>query len=146
MSFFQSISEMLGAGDTLVVMVNKGTHGTLSLTITPKGTFKNANLGTGLNVEATPEELDRDLAAHLGRYTVARKSLQEQIEAAAVVLESASKEVATDAVKKMGAKAGATPKATTHDGKAAATPGAASGQEGGSATGTGGVETEVSLF
>lgn len=102
--FFQSINDMLGEGDTLVFMVNKGKEGTLHLTITPKGTFKNANLGTGLSVEATPEQLDTELGANLSRYTVARRSLQEQIEAAAIVLDSASKAVASDAVKRMASK------------------------------------------
>lgn len=115
--FFQSINDMMGEGDTLVLIVNKSNVGTLNLTITPKGTFKNANLGAGLNVEATPQQLDVDLGANLGRYTVARRSLQEQIEAAAVVLDSASKAVAADAVKRMAAKPGADAKPNTSDTK-----------------------------
>lgn len=115
--FFQSINDMMGEGDTLVVIVNKSNAGTLNLTITPKGTFKHANLGTGLSVEETPQQLDADLGANLSRYTVARRSLQEQIEAAAVVLDSASKAVVADAVKRMATKPGADAKPNTSDTK-----------------------------
>jgi len=101
--FFKQIEAMLGEGDTLVLMVNKGAGEALNLTITPKGTFKNANLGSGLSVSATAEELDRDLGTSLSRYAVARKTLAEQVEAAAVVLESAAKDVSNDTVKKLGA-------------------------------------------
>jgi len=102
--FFKQIEAMLGEGDTLVVMVNKGAGEALNLTITPKGAFKNANLGSGLSVSATAEELDRDLGTSLSRYAVARKTLAEQVEAAAVVLESAAKDVSNDTVKKLAAQ------------------------------------------
>lgn len=104
--FFKQIEAMLGEGDTLVVMVNKGAGEALNLTITPKGAFKNANLGSGLSVSATAEELDRDLGTSLSRYAVARKTLAEQVEAAAVVLESAAKDVSNDTVKKLAAQGG----------------------------------------
>lgn len=108
--FFQSLNEMLRDGDTLVVFVNKTGAGTLSVTMTPKGEFKNASLGAGLNVEASPAELDDELHISLGRYSTARKSLQEQVEAAATVLDSATKAVTDETVKKLNSTSKQAPK------------------------------------
>jgi PRTRC genetic system protein E len=100
---FQQLAQMLGEGDGLVITVVALKEGRLALTVVPKGEFKNKDLGSGLSLEATPEEFDADLVEHLSAYVNQRKSLKEQIEAQTLVLaeaEKASKSATASAISK----------------------------------------------
>lgn len=135
---FKELSSMLEVGDALVINVVALKGGLLGLTILPQGEFKNPGLGAGMKLEATPQELDDDLAGLLTTYVAKRVSLREQVEAAGVVLDAARAQVTAGV-----AKATQKPPARRVAGTAGtpAPANAGSGDEGGGdddETGTGG--------
>lgn len=98
MSLFTKIYEIAqDAALTMTFVANKEA-GTLTVTVIPKALFDKANpaLSTPLSFEATPDELDRDLAASLGGFSASRKSLAEALKDAEAVMDAAK----NDATKK----------------------------------------------
>lgn len=102
---FASIAELLSPGAALVLIISKDEAGDLNVNITPKGDLKNKALNAGLNLVASPEELDREFATVMAQYATARASLVEQVEAAATVLGKEGAAVATATAKELAAPA-----------------------------------------
>jgi PRTRC genetic system protein E len=104
---FKELAKLLdapGAALTLNVVALEG--GRLSVVVIPKGEWKDKTLGTGMSVQATPEELDEGLAEQISRYRVAHKSLKEQVDSTLSVISAAEKESAgkaSTAIKKAAA-------------------------------------------
>lgn len=92
--------------------------GRLAVTVLPKGDWKDKALGTGMTVQGTAQELDEGFAEQIGRYTNARKSLAEQVDATLQVLGAAEKEAkekGASAVKKSAASAKSTMKSVSSE-------------------------------
>lgn len=102
---FASIAELLSPGAALVLIISKDESGDLNVNIAPKGDLKNKALNAGLNLVASPDELDREFATVMAQYATARASLVEQVEAAATVLGKEGAAVATATAKKLAAPA-----------------------------------------
>lgn len=77
------------AGMALALNVVSLGDGRLSVSVIPKGDFKNPALGTGMSVQGTAEELDAGLGEQINRYVAARRSLSEQVDATLQVIEAA---------------------------------------------------------
>lgn len=88
---FKELAQMLEEGDALTINIMAVKDGRLSMTVVPVGEFKQKDLGSGLSLEATPQEFDDELGAHLLGYVNQRKSLKEQLAAQTLVLEEAEK-------------------------------------------------------
>lgn len=89
------------AGNSAINLLITGTAEALSVTVIPKPAKAEEGqeaLSTPLNLTGTAAELDAEFATYLESYTGARKSLAEQFEATAAVLEAAKKESANKAV------------------------------------------------
>lgn len=93
---FQALHALLHAGASLSLNLSSNTDGTLTVIVAPKG---EGALAQPLALTATPEELDAQFADVVATYAGARKSLAEQVEATAAVLEAAQKESASKATK-----------------------------------------------
>lgn len=102
---FASIAELLSPGAALVLIISKDESGDLNVNIAPKGDLKNKALNAGLNLVASPDELDREFATVMAQYATARASLVEQVEAAATVLGKEGAAVATATARKLAAPA-----------------------------------------
>lgn len=93
MTMFSQLAALLDKpGKALVMNVIALDGGKLALTVLPKGEWKEAALGTGLSVQATPEELDAHLMEQLTRYTAAHKSLAEQVDSTVQIIAAAERE------------------------------------------------------
>ena len=101
---FKELSKGMVEGDSYVILVVMGKGGEMCVTTTPKGTFTHESLSTPLSMVGTPEELDEGMVTEMHQYVGARKSLKDQVEAAALVLKNASAAVAADTAKKLAAK------------------------------------------
>ena len=101
---FKELSKGMVEGDSYVILVVMGKGGEMRITTTPKGTFTHDSLSVPLSMEGTPEELDEGMVTEMHKYVGARKSLKDQVEAAALVLKNASAAVAADTTKKLAAK------------------------------------------
>ena len=101
---FKELSKGMVEGDSYVILVVMGKGGEMCVTTTPKGTFTHDSLAVPLSMEGTPEELDEGMVTEMHKYVGARKSLKDQVEAAALVLKNAAAAVAADATKKLAAK------------------------------------------
>jgi len=117
MTLFAELAKMLDKpGKALVLNVIALDSGKLALTVLPKGEWKEAALGTGLSVQATPDELDTHLIEQLARYTSAHKSLAEQVASTVEVMAAAereNKQKAQTAIKKAASATPAAKPATT---------------------------------
>jgi PRTRC genetic system protein E len=115
--FFSTLSALLPKpGAALQFNLTALPDGRLSLVVQPRGEFGNPQLGAGLCLEATAQEFDADLTAHLHAWLSQRKSLAEQVEAAALLMREAATQVATTTV----ARAAAPSSAGKGSGKTAA--------------------------
>ena len=107
----------------------------MRVTVHPMGEFKNKALSTGLAMDGTAEELDQGMVDEIERYVGTHVSLREQVEAAAIIMEAARKEVANASSKATQRPAPAKPKtaiASTAAGATASSATVASGDaEGG---------------
>jgi PRTRC genetic system protein E len=101
---FTELSKGMVEGDSYVILVVMGKGGEMCVTTTPKGTFTHESLSTPLSMVGTPEELDEGMVTEMHQYVGARKSLKDQVEAAALVLKNASAAVAADTANKLSAK------------------------------------------
>lgn len=98
MTLFAELAKMLDKpGKALALNVIALEGGKLALTVLPKGEWKDAALGAGLAVQATPEELDAHLIEQLARYTSAHKSLAEQVQSTVDIIAAAQRENAAKA-------------------------------------------------
>lgn len=150
---FKELAQMLAEGDALAINVVAVKEGRLSLTVVPVGEFKHKDLGSGLSLEATPQEFDDELAGHLQGYVNQRKSLKEQLDTQTMVLaeaEKASKQTTAKAISKSAATPAKSKTAVTQAKTEAKSEGATDqneqgGDEGGEAT-AGGDGGAVELF
>lgn len=100
---FVELEKLLGeTGAAMSMHVVAVGNNQLTVTILPKGNFKDSAMGVGLSVTGTPLELDSDLPGEIERYSQARLSLKEQADATIKILEAAaleSKQKASTAIK-----------------------------------------------
>lgn len=90
---FVEFSKMLEkSGSALALNIVALDDGRLSVTVMPKGEWKNAAMGTPLCVKGTPEELDEQLPAQIKRFVQARVTLEDQVNDTLKVIEAATKE------------------------------------------------------
>lgn len=108
---FQRLQMMMKTGDSLAISVVLQQDGRLRLTVHPVGDFKNKALSTSLSMDGTAEELDHGMVEEIERYVGTHVSLREQVDAAAIIMEAARKEVATASSKATQRPAPAKPKA-----------------------------------
>jgi len=108
---FQKLQKMMMPGDSLAISVVLQQDGKLRLTVHPVGEFKNKALSTSLSMDGTAEELDQGMVDEIERYVGGHVSLREQVDAAALIMEAARKEVATASSKATQRPAPAKPKA-----------------------------------
>jgi len=101
---FVELSQMLKAKESLTINVVALDDGQLNLVVIPKTEAKsNPALQQPLQVTASPQELDRDLAGALASFVSARKSLVEQIAASTLIVNAATAKVAEESAKTVNA-------------------------------------------
>lgn len=101
---FKELSKGMVEGDSYVILVVMGKGGDMCITTTPKGAFTHESLSQPLSMVGTPEELDEGMVTEMHKFVGARKSLKDQVEAAALVLKQAAATVAADTTKKLAGK------------------------------------------
>lgn len=125
---FKELAELTKT-TSLHLIINKASDTELKVMVLPQSAEgTNPALCQPLILTATPDELDEKFVSVLSEYKVARKSLEETLEEAKLVMDAAGKaaqESATAATKKATAKpapapAAEPPKAAAEETKAAA--------------------------
>jgi PRTRC genetic system protein E len=112
---FKSLNPLLAGVASLSLILTSGSNGEIHVAVIPvpkKDGNDAAGLKEPLSITATPEELDEKFPELVAKYTGARSSLEDQLEATLSVLEAAKKDAATKAstaVKKGAAKPVAKP-------------------------------------
>lgn len=121
---FTKIAELL-AGNTAVTLLVTGNKDALNVTLIPKPSKTGEGveaLGTPMILSGTAAELDAGFADLIGQFDVKQKSLAEQFEATAAVIEAAKKassekaaKAVTSTAKSAAKKPGATAAAAEDD-------------------------------
>lgn len=97
--FFQSLQSLLEANESVVVSLSQ-KDGLMTVTVTAKGKEGvEGALKAPLVLTSTAAELDAEFAQVVSQYSVARKSLAEQLAETNAILEQEKKASAAKAVK-----------------------------------------------
>lgn len=99
--FFKSLAGLL-AGNTAVTLLVTGTEEAMTVTVIPKPSKTGEGmeaLSTPMSLTGSAAELDEGFCGYLEKFTSAIKSLEEQFDATATVLNAAKKASAEKAVK-----------------------------------------------
>lgn len=109
---FKELAQLLGAkqdAGSLNILIALTTDAQLSVTVLPvqQSAKTNSVLSRPFNLVGTPDELDAQFAELIQKYGQSRASLVEQMEAETLILQSAEKESADKATKKLAGKSAA---------------------------------------
>lgn len=107
---FKKLAGLL-AGNAAITLLVSGTEAAMTVTVLPKPSKsgeETAALATPMVLQGSADELDAEFFDLLDKFSGARKSLAEQFEATAAVIEAAKKESAGKAAKTVAKTAKAT--------------------------------------